>query len=828
VVSRTLAEDSWCLPADCVLLPVSRLRPTVRAALNVDDGHFVLTRPNGRARAMVLDADAAAFVDLLREPTTIVGAVRTFAARRDRAAAPLIDELYPLLNRLRSAGLLVRPEAAAPIGFRLQPGEWIGDWQITAGVQTLDECEVYETRHADGRCAAVKLARHGEDRAIRGTLAHEAQVLGRLADLRCVPDVLDQAEADGRPFLALQWREGIDALAAAGKLRDRPEQLLALAVTIAQAYAQLHAAGVVHGDVHPKNVMVDDEGSVSLIDFGLARVIETGPGPHRQGVGYFYEPEFAHALLIGRRPPAASPSGEVYALTAQLYLLMSGQHYLSFPLQRRDFLLAVRDLPALPWSRHRRRPWPQVEAALAAGLAKDPTHRPGAAALADALAAVSTAPTVPPEAAAASAAASDQPVTGDPWSAYLAFERSTRAPMSSLHYGTSGLAWGLQRVAQLDTRPELLAVAEHWARPAPVDLPDTATLGYYNPRIQITPTSVGADSLHHGPFGSAVVRCLVAHTAWDMSGLRGALADLIAGSQQDYSRLDLVSGLSGVLLGLALVAEALPADPHLDTAALTAAGTAVAARLANAAAASSSTRLGLAHGWAGIWYAQLRWAESVGCLPPQSLPAGLDPLISDAEPDPGTGGLLWPAARGESLAANRFQSGWCNGAAGFTLLFLAAERTYPGAGYERVAMAAAESAFGGLGGGPSLCCGTAGRAYALLAVAAHTGQEQWRQRARALAADLAATADSPHAPRDSLYKGALGVHLLQAELAREDPRDAAFPLCEPAGWARRTWIRDEPPARPEPASQQQPAPHEEPAPQEPAASSEQSPVRSRR
>ena len=81
----------------------------------------------------------------------------------------------------------------------------------------------------------------------------------------------------------------------------------------------------------------------------------------------------------------------------------------------------------------------------------------------------------------------------------------------------------------------------------------------------------------------------------------------------------------------------------------------------------------------------------------------------------------------------------------------------------------------------SLCCGLAGRSYALLSLWRNGGGEEWLARARILANRAARGAAHPDAETpDALYKGAMGVAALAADLAR--PEGAAMPLFEAEGW----------------------------------------------
>ena len=90
-----------------------------------------------------------------------------------------------------------------------------------------------------------------------------------------------------------------------------------------------------------------------------------------------------------------------------------------------------------------------------------------------------------------------------------------------------------------------------------------------------------------------------------------------------------------------------------------------------------------------------------------------------------------------------------------------------------------ESAF--IGGDPTgnLCCGLAGRAYAMLALYRVSGDAVWWERARSLAARAAHGSSSDQWP-NSLYKGRTGIALAAAEVDR--PELAALPLFEDEGW----------------------------------------------
>ena len=85
--------------------------------------------------------------------------------------------------------------------------------------------------------------------------------------------------------------------------------VLDLCIEILNAYGGLHEQDVVHGDVHPRNIIVEQDGQIKIVDFGLARIETDGVqrwSAQRGGIPHFFDPEFAECLILGRQPPVAS------------------------------------------------------------------------------------------------------------------------------------------------------------------------------------------------------------------------------------------------------------------------------------------------------------------------------------------------------------------------------------------------------------------------------------------------------------------------------------------------------------------------------------------
>lgn len=774
------------LPSDVLLVPVAELQPALRHGLTCAPDDVAITRPRGRARSLLIDRDAAGLLARFRQPARISDVVAAYASERGLDAAEVLREVFPLLRRVHAAGYLVPAGAARDAGadFTLPPGTIIGEWTARRGVQVIDDTEIYAIA-GDGRGqAALKIAREPGAGYVRNLLAREAVVLRHLAGTPG-PALLDTGTHDGRSWLALEWLPGNDILVTANDLRRRQtpdgrRRLLALAVALLNAYAALHDRGVIHADVHPKNVLVQPDGTVRLVDFGLSRALPPLPGlaePPRQGVGYFFEPEFARAALEGAAAPAATVAGEIYGLGALIYLVLTGEHYQRFTIDRQAFLQQIATGPPTPFAGYGLAPWPEVETVLARTLAKDPSARfPAVRDFAAALR-----PMLAPGPLARTPGALPLPddlaawrVDGPRFPAAL-----QASPTASLHYGAAGIAWALYRSACQRSEAALLADADIWASRAVAALGTTEA--FWNPAIGITPAVTGPASLHHGPPGVYLVQALVAHARWDVETMNRALRGFVTACRAETAPFDLVMGAPGLLLGCALLLEAIPDDPLLPTRPpLIELGTHLAADLERrlsalppVAACRELPVLGMAHGWGGALYALMRWAEARHRLPPLDAPRRLAEL---AELGPAVDGeRRWPRRLGEP-PDGPFVASWCNGAAGHVHLYLLAHTLFRDDRWLHVAEAAGRVAAIPVAGA-SLCCGRAGQAMSLAALARRTGDKSWHNRAVALLGD-GASADTE--PAQSLFKGAAGVLLAHSEL--EVATEARMPCCEAEGW----------------------------------------------
>lgn len=250
------------------------------------------------------------------------------------AAAGLAADEQAQLNSLldhhdAAAGeqsFLAGPAAAPGPAARL--GQRLGNWTLVRAVGMGGMGEVFEARRADGQFegrAAVKLLKRGMDSAaVLQRFALERQALARL-NHPGIARLLDAgASAEGLPYFVMEYVDGQPIDQAARPLAL--EQRLALFLQLAEAVAHAHRNLLVHRDLKPGNVLVDDTGHVKLLDFGIAKALdplegldggETTVGGQRP-----YTPNYASPEQVRGEP--VSTATDIYSLGVLLYQMLTG------------------------------------------------------------------------------------------------------------------------------------------------------------------------------------------------------------------------------------------------------------------------------------------------------------------------------------------------------------------------------------------------------------------------------------------------------------------------------------------------------------------------
>jgi serine/threonine-protein kinase len=231
-----------------------------------------------------------------------------------------------------------------------------------------------------GREVALKFLRHRREArpADEARFRREAQAAASL-DHPSIGTIYEVGEHEGQRFLAMAYYDGTTL---AQLLAGRPDRRLALpeaasiAGQLASALAAAHAAGIVHRDLKPENVMVLPDGRVKLLDFGLARWVDSG-GVTEAGMAVGTAAYMAPEQLQGLR---ISTAADLWALGMVLYEMLAGRR--AFGGERQGMIHSILFESPLPLREGNADVPAVLETIVARCLAKEPRERPSAAAVA--------------------------------------------------------------------------------------------------------------------------------------------------------------------------------------------------------------------------------------------------------------------------------------------------------------------------------------------------------------------------------------------------------------------------------------------------------------
>ena len=234
------------------------------------------------------------------------------------------------------------------------PGTRLGPYRIEALVAEGGMGEVYRAERVDGhyeQTVAIKVLRPGyrTAEAVR-RFRLERQVLARLEhpDIAAILD--GGATPDGRPYLVLQFVDGVPITEFCRRLPV--EARLHLLSRVARVVQFAHSRLIVHRDLKPSNILVQADGSPRLLDFGIAKLLDPDA---EEGLRLATRPDTRlltpeHAAPEQLRGEPVSTATDVYALGVLLYTMLSGRR--PFPAKGRSLaeleLSILEDDPAPP------------------------------------------------------------------------------------------------------------------------------------------------------------------------------------------------------------------------------------------------------------------------------------------------------------------------------------------------------------------------------------------------------------------------------------------------------------------------------------------------
>lgn len=222
------------------------------------------------------------------------------------------------------AALITRDEAEVAVGER------IGAYRITGVVGRGGMGVVCKATRDDDefhKQVAIKLVKRGMDTALwTARFQAERQILAGLEHPGIARLLDGGATAEGRPYFVMEYVDGIPIIDYCEQQSLGVAERLRLFRRVCESVQYAHANLVIHRDLKPQNILVSADGMPKLLDFGLAKVLDTGSEQAKQSYtvlgAAMFTPDFASPEQV--KGVRAGTAADIYSLGAVLYLMLTG------------------------------------------------------------------------------------------------------------------------------------------------------------------------------------------------------------------------------------------------------------------------------------------------------------------------------------------------------------------------------------------------------------------------------------------------------------------------------------------------------------------------
>ena len=238
----------------------------------------------------ITPADLTALSRLLDQAMELDGNARaawmTALPEADRHLEPMLREMLAERDSARTSGFLSSmpelPDQASTNVEVAQSGELVGAYRLIREIGRGGMGSVWLAERADGsfkRQVALKLPRLAWGAGLAERMAREREI-GALLEHPNIARLYDAGvDERGRPFLALEYIDGVQIDARCKDKALPVRARLKLIVQVARAVSYAHGRLAVHRDLKPSNVLVTPDAQTHLLDFGIAKLLhDTAPG----------------------------------------------------------------------------------------------------------------------------------------------------------------------------------------------------------------------------------------------------------------------------------------------------------------------------------------------------------------------------------------------------------------------------------------------------------------------------------------------------------------------------------------------------------------------
>ena len=257
----------------------------------------------------------------------------------------LHEELSALLSAHDTAGDFIEQPALVDVGLIANEdqtngsvavtGQRIGSYQIIRELGRGGMGSVYLAARADesfDKQVALKLIKRGMDSdAIIKRFVMERQILANLDHPNIARLIDGGTTEDGLPYFVLEYVEGMTITRYCDQHKLNTIERVKLFRQVCAAVLFAHQNLIVHRDIKPRNIIVTEDGTPKLLDFGIAKILSADRASSVEGtatIGRLLTPEYASPEEL--RGLSITTSSDVYSLGVVLYELLSGHRPFSF------------------------------------------------------------------------------------------------------------------------------------------------------------------------------------------------------------------------------------------------------------------------------------------------------------------------------------------------------------------------------------------------------------------------------------------------------------------------------------------------------------------
>ena len=211
-------------------------------------------------------------------------------------------------------------------------GSTCGNYTLLRHIDSGGMGDVWLAERSDGRFEgqfAVKLLRRHSPASVDSLrFEQEGRLLARLTHPN-IARLIDAGTADERPFLVIEYIDGVDIDEYCDRHRLGVDARIRLFLDVLEGVAHAHANLVLHRDLKPGNILVTKDGRVKLLDFGIAKLLDEREGRNddtapsiTQVFGQVLTPDYAAPEQLAAKPIGTAT--DIFALGMVLYVLLTG------------------------------------------------------------------------------------------------------------------------------------------------------------------------------------------------------------------------------------------------------------------------------------------------------------------------------------------------------------------------------------------------------------------------------------------------------------------------------------------------------------------------